>query len=655
MEMDRVTTALERHFGFSTFRPGQREVVDAILDGRPVLGVMPTGAGKSLCYQLPAVLLEGVTVVVSPLIALMKDQVDSLRERGVAAAFLNSSQDLAEQRAVLEAASRGQLKLLYVSPERFRFQGAFAAIQRLPIALFAIDEAHCISHWGHDFRPEYQNLGRVARELGVPRIAAFTATATEQVRHDIVRSLELRDPLVTVAGFLRPNLHLSVLPIQKMREKARYARQILQRAGGSAVVYCATRKNCEEAAAELLKVGLDAVVYHGGLDDEARSAAQEAFAARDDLVMVATNAFGMGVDKSNVRAVVHWDIPGSLDAYYQEAGRAGRDGAPAWCTLLFTYADTRVQEFFIDNGGEGLPADLRAARAEGERQKLRAMVRYAYEESCRHAAILRYFGDRVLTCDDHAGATPTCDNCHPEAGLRGIALAPAGGAAEVRAAGPTAEPRCAARGLDEEEEVIVQKALSAVARARGRLSARTLARVLKGSRSREILADPLVATKSHGILAGLSEATLLALLGALARAGCTMGRHPVLTPLGTDAMWRRARVSLDIPPFGERPVAAARSTAIKPGAGSPRVREDALGPLDEADLDLFRQLKQRRFEAARERGVPAFVVASNKLLEQLVTARPGASRDAWLALKGVGEVNVDPLREVFLPVLATED
>jgi len=644
--MDRVTATLERHFGFSTFRPGQREVVDAILAGRPVLGVMPTGAGKSLCYQLPALLLDGVTVVVSPLIALMKDQVDSLRERGIAAAFLNSTQDLAEQRQVLDDAARGHLKLLYVSPERFRFQGAFAAIARLPIALFAIDEAHCISHWGHDFRPDYQNLGRVARDLGVPRVAAFTATATEQVRRDIVLSLDLQDPLVTVAGFLRPNLHLAVLPIHKMREKARYARQIIQRADGPAVVYCATRKNCEEAAGELLKVGIDAVVYHGGLDDDARAAAQDAFAARDDLVIVATNAFGMGVDKANVRSVVHWDIPGSLDAYYQEAGRAGRDGAPAWCTLLFTYADTRVQEFFIDNGGEGLPPELRVARAESERQKLRAMVRYAYEEGCRHAAILRYFGDRVLSCEDHEHDAPSCDNCRPDAGLRGVAVAAPGAAGEARASGPTAEPRCAPRRLEDEEEVIVQKALSAVARARGRLSTRTLARLLKGSKSREILADPLVATKSHGILAGLSEGALLGLFGALSRAGCTTGRYPTLTAHGNEAMWRRVTLELDIPPFSERK-RATRGVASASSAAVP--------PLDADSEDLFRQLKQRRFEAARERGVPAFIIASNKILEQLVVLRPGASRDAWLAVKGIGEANVDPLREVFLPLLDVDD
>lgn len=637
--MDRVTATLERYFGFSAFRAGQREVVDAILDGRPVVAVMPTGAGKSLCYQLPALLLDGVTVVVSPLIALMKDQVDALRERGVAAAFVNSSLDSAEQRQILDDAAHGHLKLLYVAPERFRFQGAWAAMQRIPLSLFAIDEAHCISHWGHDFRPDYQNLGRVARDLAAPRVAAFTATATERVRADIVQSLGVERPLVTVAGFLRDNLHLAVVPIKKMKEKPRLARAIIERAGGSSIVYCATRKHTEEAASELTRAGLDVVVYHGGLDDEARLNAQDAFARRDDLVMVATNAFGMGVDKSNVRAVVHWDIPGSLDAYYQEAGRAGRDGQPAWCTLLFTYADTRVQEFFIDNGGEGLPADARLARAEGERAKLRAMVRYAYEEGCRHAAILRYFGDVVRGCDPAEPDGASCDNCAPK---RGLVAAVAPGTSRADRAEPPTEARCPARPLTEDEEVVVQKVLSAVARSRGRLSYQALARILRGSKGRESLRDPLAATRSYGILAGMAVGAIIGVLGALGRAGCVVGRKPNLTSLGVEAMHRRAQLQLDVPPFGEK--------AKAPSGGGATASE----PRSEEEEALFRLLKQRRFDEAKERGVPAFVIASNKLLEQIVGLDPEASRDTWLGVKGIGETNVDPLREVFLPVLQDE-
>ncbi len=632
--VDRVTEALKRHFGFDRFRPGQREVVDAILEGRPVVAVMPTGAGKSLCYQLPAMLLDGVTLVVSPLIALMKDQVDSLRARGIPAAYVNSTLSAAEQRQALGDAAAGRIKLLYLAPERFRFAGARAALKRLPLALFAVDEAHCISQWGHDFRPDYKQLGYAAADLQAPRVAAFTATATARVRQDIVDTLALQQPVVKVAGFLRDNLHLSVVPIRKMMEKPRYARRIVERCGGPAIVYCATRKNCEEAAAKLIQAGIEAVVYHGGLDDAQRRDAQDAFAQRDDLVIVATNAFGMGVDKPNVRAVIHWDLPGSVDAYYQEAGRAGRDGEPAWCVMLFTYADTRIHEFFIDKGGENLPYELRAAVAEMERSKLKAIVRYAYDEGCRHAAILRYFGDTVRTCD--AEGRPGCDNCSGGVGLQGVA----GEGGEVVKTERSRPTRVDPRPLSEAEEIIVQKVLSAVARANGRLSPRRLARVLRGSKARDVVNDPLAGSKSYGILESMREAALLELCYALERAECTVGRCPRLTSLGVEVMWRRAAIQLDIPPFEE-------------GAGRRRRQVHAEAtPLSVDQRDRYRALKQRRFEAAKERGVPAFVVASNRVLEQLATLRPDASRDDWLALRGVGDKSVDPLREVFLELVA---
>ncbi|MFT7581381.1 MAG: RecQ family ATP-dependent DNA helicase, partial [Myxococcota bacterium] len=470
---DLIADALERYFGFREFRRGQREVVEAIVEGRPTLAVMPTGAGKSLCYQLPAMLLDGVTVVVSPLIALMKDQVDALRERGIAAAYINSTVPLPEQRQALDDAASGRLKLLYLTPERFRFGGAMAAIKRLPIALFAVDEAHCISSWGHDFRPDYMNLGNVVRELDVPRVAAFTATATAKVRIDIVDSLGFVDPTVKVAGFLRDNLHLAVTPIRKMKEKQVYLRQILDQATGPAIVYCATRKNCEEVAHYVKAAGRPVATYHGGMADAARSDAQDRFQSVENICIVATNAFGMGVDKANVRVVVHWDIPGSLDAYYQEAGRAGRDGKPAHCFLLFTYADTRIHEFFIDKGGEALAPDSRVAYAEMERSKLKAMVRYAYADECRHGAILRYFGDRPERCGSGTGAT--CDNCNGDVGEIGLD-APKAGSLKPSIRDVRVEPRI----LTEDEEIIVQKVLSAVARSNGRLKKREICRVLRG-------------------------------------------------------------------------------------------------------------------------------------------------------------------------------
>ncbi|MCC6622460.1 MAG: ATP-dependent DNA helicase RecQ [Deltaproteobacteria bacterium] len=647
--MDRIGETLQKDWGFSDFRPGQRAVVESIAAGRQVLAVMPTGAGKSLCYQLPALLLDGVTLVVSPLVALMKDQVDSLTARGVPAACVNSSMDFEAQRQALRAAQAGALKLLYVAPERFRFEGAMAQLKRVPIGFMAVDEAHCISHWGHDFRPDYQNIGEAHRAFGSPRIAAFTATATAHVRQDIVRSLGLVDPVVTVAGFRRPNLHLSVVEIKQMKDKRAWATKVLKSAlgdGGAGIVYCATRKHCEAVADALGRDGLKVVLYHGGLDDAARVQAQERFQATDGVVMVATNAFGMGVDKADVRAVVHWDFPGSVDAYYQEAGRAGRDGKRAFCVMLFTYADQRIHEFFIANGGENLPTPQRVARAEAEQQKLKAMTRWAYHEGCRHQALLRYFGEAGAPCDLSDPDGSRCDNCAGDLGLtlRGTSrpATPTRGKGAAPAASEADDAEQRARALTPDEQVVVQKALSAVARSQGRLDKKALAKILWGSKTADVLADPLAATKSYGILKGMPDATVRRLLAELQRAGCTTGKAPTLTDRGRDVMWGKRAVELGMAPFGGGTAKTATSTAApKVGAAA----DDAgLGP---AETERLRTLKARRQEVAKERGVPAFVVASNALLERLAALRPGASTHEWLEVKGVGDKNVDLLREAF--------
>jgi ATP-dependent DNA helicase RecQ len=639
--VDRFTQTLERHWGFTSFRPGQREVIEAVVSGRPVLGVMPTGAGKSLCYQLPALMLPGVTLVVSPLIALMKDQVDQLRQRGIAAACINSTVPLDEQQRLLEDARSGHLKLLYVAPERFRYEGAMARLKRLPIGLFAIDEAHCISHWGHDFRPDYQLLGPAYRELAVPRVAAYTATATAEVRRDIVGSLDLKDPLVTVAGFARPNLHLSVLPIARMKDKPRLAlaaiRGGLSAAGpGVAIVYCATRKHCDQAYDALTGHGFDVHVYHGGLDDDARKRAQEAFQSGSRTIMIATNAFGMGVDKAEVRVVIHWDFPGSVDAYYQEVGRAGRDGKRAYGVMLFTYADSRIHEFFIEQSGENLEAEVRAARAEADRQKLKAIQRFAYHEGCRHSALLRYFGDRAKDCDLSDPAGSRCDNCAGKTGLDKVHLTEATSRPRRDIADEDG-PRHAARRLTEPEEIVVQKALSAVSRARGLLELKGVARALRGSKANDVIKGPLYGTKSFGMLDELPEATVVSLLRALSRAGCIQGRKPVVTALGTEVMWRRQSVLLEMPPFSHEGL-KKRTPADDSAVVS-------------ADSTLIRALKQRRLALAKTRGVAPFVIASNALLDRLATLAPDASTSDWLKVKGVGEQNVGPLREAFKAIV----
>jgi ATP-dependent DNA helicase RecQ len=339
--------ALEKYFGFREFREPQGEVISGILNGQDVFVVMPTGGGKSLCYQLPAILRDGVTVVVSPLVALMKDQVDALIARGLSATLINSTISPSEQHQRIRRMREGEFKLVYIAPERFRSRSFLQALGQITIGLFAIDEAHCISQWGHDFRPDYFRLGAVLEELGRPQVAAFTATATPEVRSDIVKRLGLETPSVFVAGFARPNLRFMVTETERESEKYNRLRELIGR-HRTGIVYCATRKRVDLVSAELRWWGIRVVSYHGGIDDAGREEAQNLFTQNNCDVAVATNAFGMGIDRADIRFVIHFEIPGSLEAYYQEAGRAGRDGEPAECELLFNYADTRIQEFFID-------------------------------------------------------------------------------------------------------------------------------------------------------------------------------------------------------------------------------------------------------------------------------------------------------------------
>lgn len=346
--LDDAIITLRQHFGFDDFREGQREVVGSILEGKDAVVVMPTGSGKSLCYQLPAMILEGITLVVSPLIALMKDQVDALQARGLPATFINSSIPEPEQRARIESLRRRAHKLVYIAPERFRSTRFTAAIQSIPVSLFAVDEAHCISMWGHDFRPDYLRLKHVIRSLGGTQTVALTATATPYVRSDIIQQLGLTQPQTFVSGFDRPNLSIEVVHTEKEKEKISRIRRLAKNTEGSGIVYASTRKSVEQVGRELKNAGLTVSTYHAGMSDGVRVKAQDDFMSGRTQMIVATNAFGMGIDKPDIRFVAHYQIPGSIEAYYQEIGRAGRDGLPSTCVLLFNYADKNTHDFFIE-------------------------------------------------------------------------------------------------------------------------------------------------------------------------------------------------------------------------------------------------------------------------------------------------------------------
>ncbi len=343
-----AVASLRQHFGFEDFREGQREVIGSILEGKDAVVVMPTGSGKSLCYQLPALILDGVTLVVSPLIALMKDQVDALRARGLPATFINSSISDTEQHARIEALRRRELKLVYIAPERFRSSRFTSALQQIPISLFAVDEAHCISTWGHDFRPDYLRLRGIIKSLGTVQTLALTATATPYVRSDIIQQLGLDKPQTFVSGFDRPNLSIEVMHTEKVREKIARIRSLAKQIPGSGIIYASTRKAVEEVGSKLQALDLKVSLYHAGMTDTQRVKAQDEFMSGRTQMIVATNAFGMGIDKPDIRFVVHYQMPGSIEAYYQEIGRAGRDGLPSTCVLLFNYADKNTHDFFIE-------------------------------------------------------------------------------------------------------------------------------------------------------------------------------------------------------------------------------------------------------------------------------------------------------------------
>lgn len=504
-----ICEALKRHFGHDSFRTGQLEAVRESVNGRDVVVVMPTGSGKSLCYQLSAMLLEGTTIVVSPLIALMKDQVDALDVLGIPSTFLNSSVGARDMFSRLDGMAAGRYKLVYVAPERFRNEHFVDALDRTKVSLLAIDEAHCISQWGHDFRPDYLNLRNAANRMPGVRIMAVTATATPDVRRDIVKQLGLGEeprekPVTHVHGFARDNLSITVSRCRTHDEKLSHVMKAV-RAYGKGIVYCATRKQAERVYEKvMMNLGFtgglfdahghhsDVILYHGAMSDKERSRAQDTFMNSEYPVAVATNAFGMGVDRPDLRFIIHWDVPGSIEAYYQEIGRAGRDGGRSYCDLLFNYADVRTQEFFIDGirtgAEEGATAtELEKAR-ELKRAKLDAMLWFVDCRGCRHKFILDYFGE-----DTTHAKCGGCDHC-----------------AGANDAPPLTEPQW----------IIIQKVLSCVARMKGRFGPKRIVQVLMGDDDPILEEKGLTSLSTYGILQNESRMLISQLLDRLADAEC---------------------------------------------------------------------------------------------------------------------------------------
>ena len=635
--------ALTRYFGYDSFRPGQQGIVEALLAGHDVLGVMPTGAGKSVCYQIPAALSPGATLVISPLISLMRDQVDALNDLCMPAAFINTTQTPDEQAMVFAQAAAGQIKLLYVAPERLetgRFRD-FAA--RTPISLIAVDEAHCVSQWGQDFRSSYLGIGDFIAGLPQrPPVGAFTATATERVRRDIVGLLGLRNPAVTVTGFDRPNLYFDVVKLETKYKAAWVARYVADHPDESGIVYCATRKTTEALADTLNQMGHPAVAYHGGMSPDAREVAQRDFITDKVPVVVATNAFGMGIDKSNVRYVIHHNLPESIEAYYQEAGRAGRDGEPSRCTLLWNESDIVTRRRLLDNDyeNERLTPEEQEIVRQSKRRLLDGMVGYCRTTDCLHRYMTRYFGQELS----------------PNAGSA---------AGEDIAADSSQSGRCGACSNCEStfETIDVTRVAQAISRcvhdAGQRVGSGKIVKILRGSRAQDLAWLNPERMPTFGMLKDVNEARVRDVLSQMATDGylsIAEGRMPIVMFGARAAETAAPDFHYEIKRVERKSEAAGsgRSGGVADTADSANVPGDALGSYipDDDEESLFQKLRELRRTIAQEIGKPPYIVFSDKTLRDMARIKP-VTNAQFLAVNGVGQHKLDLYGQRFMQAIAS--